>query len=242
MLRLNRRRLLALSALLACAALPNAAWAQSNANRPLQISSPWEITSLDPSKAGYIFTRLEIAETLVEVNNAGQIVPGLAASWSVSGNQLTWRFKLRPNAKFHDGSAVTADAAVKSLERALAQPGVLRNAGVKKMSAANNEVVIELAKAFTALPAFLAHSSTQILASASYNADGSIKAIMGSGPYRITSVQPPQKVEAERFAQYDGKQPAIARISYLAAAGARRAACWLKVGKPIWCSHMMLRR
>ncbi len=191
------------------------ATAQNAAERVLKVSAPWEITALDPSKAGYIFTRLEISETLVTVDNAGALKPMLASNWEVSKDQLNWRFKLRPAAKFHDGSAVTADAAVKSLERALAQPGVLRNAGVKKISANGMEVVIELNKPFTALPAFLAHTSTQILAPASYAADGSVKAVIGSGPYKITQLQAPQSVSAERFAAYDGKAPSIQKISYL---------------------------
>ncbi len=191
------------------------AMAQSTAERVLKVSAPWEITALDPSKAGYIFTRLEIAETLVTVDNAGALKPLLAVGWEASKDQLTWRFKLRPAAKFHDGLPVTADAAVKSLERAVTQPGVLRNAGVKRISASGNEVVIELNKPFTALPAFLAHNSTQILAPASYAADGSVKAVIGSGPYKVTQVQAPQSVQAERFAAYDGKAPAIQKISYL---------------------------
>jgi peptide/nickel transport system substrate-binding protein len=194
--------------------LPATALAQTS-NRVLNISAPWEITSLDPSKAGYIFTRMEVAETLTEVSNAGALVGGLAASWETSKDQLNWRFKLRPAAKFHDGTAVTAEVAVRSLERALANPGVLRNAGVKKISGTGDTVTIELNKAFTSLPAFLAHSSTQILAASSFAPDGSIKAVIGSGPYKLTAVNAPQKAEAERFAQYDGKAPAIQKISYL---------------------------
>jgi peptide/nickel transport system substrate-binding protein len=213
----KRRHSMAITAaLVAIITATPQALAQSAAQRALQVAAPWEITSLDPAKAGYIFTRLEIAETLVEVDKAGSLVGGLARSWSTSSDQLTWRFALRPNAKFHDGSAVTAQAAAQALERALAQPGVLRNAGMKKILASNNEVVIELNKPFAALPAFLAHSSTQILAPASYNADGSVKSIIGSGPYKITDLQAPQKVVVERFAQFDGKAPAIQKISYLA--------------------------
>ena len=149
--------------------------------RALSVSAPWEITSLDPAKNGYIFTRLEIAETLVNVTNAGELTGGLATSW-VTTDSINWRLKLRPKAKFHDGSAVTAEATVKSLERALTQPGVLRNASVKKISAVSGEVMIELNKPLTALPAFLAHNSTQILAAASYAADGTVSAVIGSGP------------------------------------------------------------
>lgn len=194
------------------------AWAQSQGpDRTLSVVAPWEVSNLDPSKAGYVYTRLEIVETLMSVNNANALTGGLATAWETSPDQLKWRFKLRPDAKFHDGTAVTAEAAVKSLERALAQPGVLRNANIKKISAAAGSVVIELSKPFAPLPAYLAHSSTQVLAPASYGTDGSVKAVIGSGPYKISKLQIPQRLDAERFAQYDGKAPAIQKFSYLAA-------------------------
>jgi peptide/nickel transport system substrate-binding protein len=193
------------------------AWADQGHDRILSVVAPWEISNVDPSKAGYVFTRLEIAETLMSVNNAGALTGGLAAQWEASPDQLKWRFKLRPDAKFHDGSAVTAEAAVKSLERALTQPGVLRSANIKKISAAPGSVVIELDKPFAPLLAFLAHSSTQILAPASYGPDGSVKTVIGSGPYKISKLQIPQRLDTERFAQYDGKAPAVQKISYLAA-------------------------
>lgn len=183
--------------------------------KSISVSSPWEISSLDPSKAGYIFSRLEITETLVDVDLQGALIGGLASGWEVSKDQLTWRFKLRSNAKFHDGTAVTALVALKNLERAKANPGVLGNAPIKRMAAEGDVVVVELNKPFTALPAFLAHTSTQILALASFNADGSVKSIIGSGPYKISNINPPQKLEAQFFEGY-GKTPAVQNISYLA--------------------------
>jgi peptide/nickel transport system substrate-binding protein len=193
------------------------AWADQGHDRALSVVAPWEVSNLDPSKAGYVFTRLEISETLMSVNNAGALTGGLAAQWETSPDHLKWRFKLRPGAKFHDGTPVTAEAAVKSLERALAQPGVLRSAQIKKMSADAGSIMIELNKPFAPLLAYLAHSSTQILAPASYGADGSVKAVIGSGPYKISKLQIPQRLDTERFAQYDGKAPAIQKVSYLAA-------------------------
>lgn len=190
---------------------------QGSNTRVLGVAAPWEIASLDPSKAGYVFSRLEVSETLVEVNAQGALAGGLASTWEVSKDQLTWRFKLRPNAKFHDGTPVTAEVALRSLERAKANPGVLGNTPIKRMAAQGGAVVIELSKAFTSLPAFLAHTSTQVLALSSFNPDGSVKAVIGSGPYRITSLSPPQKLEVQYFEGYDGAAPAVRRISYLAA-------------------------
>lgn len=199
--------------------LPVLALAQtpdSGKNRVLKVVAPWEIGSMDPSKSGYIFTRLEITETLVEVDMDGKLSPGLASQWSVSSNQLVWRFKLRPGAQFHDKTAVTADAVVRCLERAQAQPGVLKNIPIARISALNGEVQIELKQAFTALPAFLAHNSTQVLAPAAFAKDGSVQSVVGSGPYKIVRLDAPQKLETMLFEGWAGKRPAVERVSYLA--------------------------
>lgn len=190
-------------------------WAAPPDSKTLSIVGPWEVHSLDPSKNGYIFTRLQVAETLVSVDNQGALVPALASGWEVSANQLTWRFTLRPGARFHDGTAVTAADAVAALERARKNPGVLANVPLQKISADKDVVVFALSRPFTPLPAFLVNYSTQILAPSAYGADGSVKAVVGTGPYKVTLAQPPQKVETARFDGWTGSKPAIEKVSYL---------------------------
>ena len=199
------------------AAIP-AAMAQipaSSNTKVLKVVAPWEIGSMDPSKAGYIFTRLEVTETLVDVDSSGQISPGLATQWNVSPDQRTWRFKLRPGAQFHDKTPVTADVVVRCIERAQANPGVLKNVPIQRITAVNGEVQIELKQAFTALPAFLAHNSTQILAPAAFAADGTVQAVLGSGPYKIVRIDAPQKLETTMFEGWVGKRPAVEHVEYL---------------------------
>nr|WP_315233146.1 ABC transporter substrate-binding protein [uncultured Albidiferax sp.] len=208
---LSRRQTLALA--LSTPALPS--WAATDKNT-LNIAAPWEINSLEPSRAGYVFSRLQVTETLVEVDTDGALAPGLAAAWEVSANQRLWRFTLRADARFHDGSPVSAAHVVLVLQRAHKAPGVLGATPLQKISADGNAVLLELARPFTALPAFLAHTSTQILAPEAYAADGSVQAVIGSGPYKISRLEAPQKVQLERFDGWQGPRPAIARVSYLA--------------------------
>jgi len=130
-----------LSAALLCLALPAAAIAQE---RTLRVVSPWEIGSLEPSRAGYVFTRMEVAETLTGADDGGLAVPRLAASWTVSDDGLVWHFTLREGARFHDGTAVTAESVAAALGRARAQPGVFGNAPIAAIEARQGAVEIRL--------------------------------------------------------------------------------------------------
>ena len=47
--------------------------------------------------------------------------PGLAESWKVGDDKLTWTFNLRKNVKFHDGTPMNAEAIVFNLDRNLKQ-------------------------------------------------------------------------------------------------------------------------
>jgi peptide/nickel transport system substrate-binding protein len=66
-----------------------------------------------------------IYEYLVTRDKQLGIIPALAESWTQL-NPTTWRFKLRPGVKFHDGTPFTADDVVFSFERAKADSSQLR--------------------------------------------------------------------------------------------------------------------
>ena len=60
----------------------------------------------------------QVYEALITRDNANKLVPALATSWKLV-DPTTWEFKLRPNVKFHNGDAFTADDVVFSFQRAL---------------------------------------------------------------------------------------------------------------------------
>ncbi|WP_295549274.1 ABC transporter substrate-binding protein [uncultured Pseudacidovorax sp.] len=213
----RRRRLLQTGAALAASAWTAQATA-TQPERPLQIVGPWELAGLAPAKSGHVFTRLQIAETLTDAQDDGTPLPGLAERWTVSADGLTWRFVLRARARFHDGTAVDAAAVVRCLALARTPPAMLSLAPIEAVEAEGDRTVrIRLARPHGGLPSLLAHSSTLILAPSSVGGQDSVRRIVGSGPYRVASISPPQLVEAERFDGYDGRHPAIARVRYLAA-------------------------
>lgn len=181
----------------------------------LRVVSPWEITSVEPSRTGYIFTRMQVAETLVGADDGGLPVPGLATAWTPSADGLNWRLTLREGATFHDGTPVTAEAAAASLRRAKAQPGPFATVPVAEITAPDaRTVLLRLTEPFAPLPAFLAHSSAQVLAPASFDETGAVRRVIGSGPYRIVSMEPTLRMEVARFEGWTGPKPAIERATY----------------------------
>ncbi|MEE2861541.1 MAG: ABC transporter substrate-binding protein, partial [Pseudomonadota bacterium] len=117
---------------------------------------------------------------------------------------------------FHDGTAVTPDAVANALNIARGKPGPLAKTPVTAIEAGEGGVVITLSEPFAALPAYLAHYSTQILAPAAYGADGAGVQVIGTGPYRITDLTPPLRLKAEAFADYWGNAPHVPNVSYAA--------------------------
>jgi peptide/nickel transport system substrate-binding protein len=59
----------------------------------------------------------QIYEKLVSRDRTLAIVPSLAVSWQQTA-PLVWRFKLRPGVKFHDGSTLSVEDVVFSVQRA----------------------------------------------------------------------------------------------------------------------------
>lgn len=183
----------------------------------LRVVGPFEVHSLDPILDGEIFTRLEVAETLVTADEEGLLAPGLATSWDSSDRDTVWTFELPADATFHDGSPVTAQAVVDSLDLAAQQEASpLAGVPVRAMRAEGERVVIELTSPYSLLPAVLTHYSAQVLAPAAYAEDGHVDEVIGTGPYRVDSVQLPAEVETVVFEDYRGERPEVEQVTFQA--------------------------
>lgn len=184
--------------------------------KPLHVVSPLEVSSLEPDQNGYLFTRLQVAETLVTVDRNGKLTPLLATGWTISRDGLAWHFDVRKNVLMHDGSQLNAGVVQRALERAHKGSGVLSQAPISHIETKDSEVVILLSRPFAPLAAYLANYSTQILADSSFDKSGKAVAVIGSGPYQIKQVLTPLKVSMVRFDHY-WKTPAhIKEVEYLA--------------------------
>ena len=193
-----------------------AAFAQPTQSNTLSISAAFEFTSLDPSKNGFIYSRMQILETLLDVDENGLLIPALAERWEVSEDAKSWSFYLREGVRFHDGALMDADSVVNSLSLAQAKHGALRNAPIESIQALDrNTVVIRLSRPYTLLGAVLANYANGILSPAAYGKDGEVLALSATGPYQLYQFAPPHKLVVEKFDDYWGKKASIPYASYL---------------------------
>lgn len=87
----------------------------------VRIGVALEPPALDPTagaaEAIDIVVYQNVFEGLTRIDQTGAVQPGLAESWTISEDGLTYTFKLAEGVKFHDGSDFNAEDVKFSLER-----------------------------------------------------------------------------------------------------------------------------
>ena len=191
------------------------AWACGASAQTLRWASQGDPQTLDPHSQNESLTNMvngQIYERLTNRDAKLALVPGLAAQWTQTG-PLTWRFKLRPGVKFHDGTPLTADDVVFSVQRArepTSQIAVYANAvGVPKRV---DDLTVDFQLA-SVNPVFLQHIDQLWIMSRKWceahrvtrpldfkNKEESFAAVNanGTGPFMLVSRQPGSKTVLRR--------------------------------------------
>jgi len=173
-----------------------------------------------------------------------KLVPGLAQSWDISRDGLTYTFRLRPNVTFHDGTPFNADAVKFVFERQLNDKGpyyatgtypyvkgFLGNvAGVEVLDAST--VQIKLKAPLTPFLQYLAHQSLFMFSPESLKKWGKdvVKHPVGTGPFKLETWEPGVKVVLARNEQYWGGAPKIRQAIYVPIVEAQARLVALKTG------------
>lgn len=93
--------------------------AAAGSSAPLSIGNFLDVTNWDPANADLGFDGPYLSavyDALVTTNEKGEPQPGIAKKWEVSSDFKTVTFDIRTDAKFSDGTALDAAAAVTGLE------------------------------------------------------------------------------------------------------------------------------
>jgi peptide/nickel transport system substrate-binding protein len=190
----------------------------------LVIANAVKVDTLDPEANSVnesIWLDQNLYSRLLQPNSTGTgLLPDLASSWTISSNGLTYTFHLRPDAKFSNGSPVTANDVVYSIERSRAFAGgwgFLLTA-VKTISAPDQHtVVITLSQPHAPLLADLAMYAYSIVPESLVKAQGSgfFQHPVGSGPFMVTSFSADSEIDLARNPYFYGTKPKISKVKVL---------------------------
>src|SRR5919201_1938040 len=160
-----------------------------------------------------------IHDAMVKPMPAGMQTPSLAESWSETKDHLSYTFTLRKNAKFHDGSPVTAEDVKFSFERYKGASATLLKEKVKDVQVVSPSQVRFVLK--EPWPDFMLFYGTTASGAGwivpkhyvdKVGDDGFKRAPVGAGPYKVVSFTPGVELVLEAFDGYWRKAPSVKRL------------------------------
>ena len=162
-----------------------------------------------------------VFETLTWAVEGTRIVPWLASEVVMEKEGTRFRFRLRPDVRFHDGRRLTARDVRYSFERLLASPQssarsllspvrgatrLLEGSGTDLEGfhiVSRTEFFIDLEKPVSFFPALLSYTPTAIIPEGTGVIGPSVsEGAIGTGPFRLVSFEPGRRLELERNPHY----------------------------------------
>ena len=179
----------------------------------LRIGLSADVTTMDPhfvASQPNLTVQMHVFDALVRIDERARVIPGLAASWATP-DPLTWEIKLRPGVKFHDGSELTPEDVVYSLERPLTIKGSPGGFATYVKPIVSRQIVdrhtlrLKTAAPYGPLLQDLAHVLI-VSKRAAMNARGedfdSGKAAIGTGAFKLTRFARGDRVQLARNDAY----------------------------------------
>ncbi|GGB16212.1 ABC transporter substrate-binding protein [Allosediminivita pacifica] len=208
-------RTLTLAAALLCGTALHAQ--QTDLTLAIQLEPP----HLDPTSAaaGAIDSVLyaNVFEGLTRFTETGAVVPGLAESWDISEDGLTYTFHLQEGVTFHDGTEMTADDVKFTLDRARGEDS--QNAQKGLFAAIDNVEVIDPRTVEVTLSqpegTFLFNMAWGDAVIVSEDSIDDIKQTpIGTGPFQFSEWVQGDRIELTQYADYWGAKPALTEATF----------------------------
>jgi peptide/nickel transport system substrate-binding protein len=155
------------------------------------------------------FVSWHIFEALFTWDAELNVMPEMLDEYTISDDGLVYRFTLRKDMLFHDGTPLTTDDVVASIERW----GRLVGLGQSLLEAVDSMVIedehvfeVQLTEPFGSLPVALARQNQGCAIYPAWvieeEGDDPIQTLIGTGPYRFVEHRPDQHILLERFEVY----------------------------------------
>src|SRR5437879_3371659 len=191
------------------------AWALPAHGAELRVGLAADVTSMDPhflAIAPNINIAWHVFDALTHVDEDTRLIPGLAVSWRAV-DATTWEFRLRSGVRFHDGTELTAEDVVFSIERTLKVPngqyGIFTRRIVAKEILGAHTLRLKTATPYAMVPYDLNSVFIVSRRAAARSEPGDFdsgKAMVGTGPFRFVRFARGDRIELARNDAYWGAQ------------------------------------
>lgn len=180
---------------------------ETSEEKPIQIALTQDMLSFDPMMTSDIFSEAilrNIYTTLYDFDDNLQLRKLLVKS-EKRIDDYTWKFEIQDNVKFHDGSSLTAEDVVFSIQRAMLG-GRTKKAleileSVKKINDTTFEIVTN--EPYSELPSLFAKAETSIVSKNVVESKGyDFSKPIGCGPFKLIERIENKKISLKRFDDY----------------------------------------
>ena len=175
-----------------------------------------DVSNLDPMRSGLFVDRnihYAMYDSLVRVDVQGNIIPWLATEGTTSSDGKTITFKLRPNVKYHDGTAFDAASVKWNIDRYINTQGSSRTGDLGAVASVDvvdpTTVKFNLKSAFAPLLAALVDRAGMMVSKSvvdAMGADFTVKPFKaGTGPFILTEAVKNDHYTLEKNPDWWGK-------------------------------------
>lgn len=175
--------------------------------KPIQIALTQDMLSFDPMLTSDIFSEAilrNVYTSLYDFDDDLQLRKLLVKS-EERVDDYTWRFEIHDQVTFHDGSLLTAEDVVFSIERAMAGGRTQKSLEVLDHVKQIDDTTFELVtkEPYSALPSLFAKAETSIVSKKVVESEGyDFSKPIGSGPFKLVERIEKEKIALERFDDY----------------------------------------
>jgi len=185
-----------------------------NVEETLYLAMDNDVLTVDPHQHDDSATRsvlCNVYDPLVRFDRQMRLVPALALSWE-NPTDLSWRFRLRPGVRFHDGSPLKAADVRYSLERALRSKAAQYLVSISRIEVVD-DLTLEL---HTATPQPVLLNKLTLVDILPSGTPEPLRTAIGTGAYRVADYQKGTALTLEPNDAYWGGRPGIRKAVFKA--------------------------
>jgi ABC-type transport system substrate-binding protein len=193
---------------------------QPDLNAEIRIAAnedQWPVNGTGAKSTHFMYVyNVNLYEPLVYLASDYTLKPGLAERWELQPDGKTWRFFLRHNVKFHDGTPFGADDVVWTWGPRQNEGKTLSTVQSTLGSADAVKKIDDFTVDFTPttpnlrLPEQIVHPEGAIVKNGTHN---DTPPYAGTGPWKYVSYTPGQTAVFERNDDYWGEKPKVKRMN-----------------------------